>query len=1294
MKAIFSIALFTFAALILALLVTTSSSASPFDGGMIEYTQPCDTVKFDAHLWGDEFIYWFMTDDEYEIIQGEDGYYYYAVLDSIGEYTVSVYKVGIDNPSQHGIYTNLQRSTSRLDTLEQRWIDFNLWLSDTTVIADTIFSSPSQDGGDIGRDESDDVDDITINLLLIDFTEPIRGNYTGQDYLDMFNSLDYTGEDCYPEDPGGASRVGYGSIRQYWREMSHYSEGDDRGVDITCQIVNNLDENDEPIWIQLPEDKDYYDGRRLHDTYIAIRDQCREQEPEIRNYGTSVHGRSFLILLFAGEPGNRTLRTYTDMAGPTVIISEMERRGPFLRIGTYCHEMGHALFRFEDTYLQGFGYSNIYNIGLMGYGCKNGSWGACPAPLAPQFRAEDAQHNYKVPWVTVSVLEEDQVNMQIEDDENGLGPIVYAYELVYNNRLVYIEKRDFTGFNLFVKCPGDNNNCELILWGQKMDQSWIPMALLPTQLYDNEDDRGNASSIMPGPGSFMVANAVDHTVLDNHDRVYGINTKPSIGNDEGIQTGFSCEIEDIDDTDMWLNIRTNDWSGDIEEDLTLEGDNIYLSEDCTILDGYTVTIDGSNETPVVNLDDDVDIESGGTLAIDPDGDANQNVKIYLNDFTLDQESGGSFDIAPGPDNEQVTFYGPGEVEVNDWLIEDVKVTFDDADGEWQIEIWDDITIADGGSLYLKVTQHGSVCRLLLHGDIIVEDGGYLFLQTPVEEEPGANNAKLWIKGSGQIVIRGGAEMAGTVNAPIVCTSDETIPAADDWQGIEFEDITTTSTLKYVDIEYVVNGIKAEDCGSYLDIQHVNITNFSSTGFYLVNSSPTIDSCSASDSEPSGSTLPIGLYCYNSSPTVTYSEFDNNYKGVEVIGLSSALSMGYCSVSDNDAAGITFTDGMGYLYYTMTSPMGYNHILSNGTGVYVSGFGSPYMGNGSLSPGYNSIYSNSTYDVNNSATSGVQAEYNWWNNVLGPTHNYGTVEGDPWETSSPGGGPSPSKPSGNGQIAGMDDGDDDIFSYADSLFDEGEFGDALDAYSEIIGERPDAGSVLRAIRQMRVCYRHLDRDGHWRDFIAGQADNRDRRAAIRPAIAGMLAQARLADDANAALNLLISTLRNLQVENVNYPTLMFQLGMVQHYTLNDPDASTRTFGRFLELFEDHPLYQAAELEYAESVRDAEGNIDSPHSPGQDELEVDAVPTEYHLHPPYPNPFNDIVTIRYAVPEVADVKLILYDAMGREVLSIKDEQHQVGIHEAQLSGAALKSGVYFCKMVSSTGFDQTTKLVYMK
>jgi hypothetical protein len=89
----------------------------------------------------------------------------------------------------------------------------------------------------------------------------------------------------------------------------------------------------------------------------------------------------------------------------------------------------------------------------------------------------------------------------------------------------------------------------------------------------------------------------------------------------------------------------------------------------------------------------------------------------------------------------------------------------------------------------------------------------------------------------------------------------------------------------------------------------------------------------------------------------------------------------------------------------------------------------------------------------------------------------------------------------------------------------------------------------------------------------------------------------------------------------------------------------------------------------------------------------LPREFTLSQNYPNPFNPTTTIKYDLPIDAHVTLKLYDVLGREVLTLVNEQAKAGYHSTTLDASRLSSGVYFYR-IQAGQFSQTKKLILVR
>jgi uncharacterized protein (DUF1501 family) len=69
------------------------------------------------------------------------------------------------------------------------------------------------------------------------------------------------------------------------------------------------------------------------------------------------------------------------------------------------------------------------------------------------------------------------------------------------------------------------------------------------------------------------------------------------------------------------------------------------------------------------------------------------------------------------------------------------------------------------------------------------------------------------------------------------------------------------------------------------------------------------------------------------------------------------------------------------------------------------------------------------------------------------------------------------------------------------------------------------------------------------------------------------------------------------------------------------------------------------------------------------------SEYTLEQNYPNPFNPSTTIRYALPQGANVRLEVFNTAGQRVAILVDSDQSAGVHEIRFDAGNLASGAYF-------------------
>lgn len=94
-------------------------------------------------------------------------------------------------------------------------------------------------------------------------------------------------------------------------------------------------------------------------------------------------------------------------------------------------------------------------------------------------------------------------------------------------------------------------------------------------------------------------------------------------------------------------------------------------------------------------------------------------------------------------------------------------------------------------------------------------------------------------------------------------------------------------------------------------------------------------------------------------------------------------------------------------------------------------------------------------------------------------------------------------------------------------------------------------------------------------------------------------------------------------------------------------------------------------------------------------VVGAPTAFALNQNYPNPFNPETRVGYRLPIAADVKLELYDALGRKVATLVNARQEAGSYLIAFNAQTLKlaSGAYFYRLQAGS-FVETKKMILMK
>ena len=89
----------------------------------------------------------------------------------------------------------------------------------------------------------------------------------------------------------------------------------------------------------------------------------------------------------------------------------------------------------------------------------------------------------------------------------------------------------------------------------------------------------------------------------------------------------------------------------------------------------------------------------------------------------------------------------------------------------------------------------------------------------------------------------------------------------------------------------------------------------------------------------------------------------------------------------------------------------------------------------------------------------------------------------------------------------------------------------------------------------------------------------------------------------------------------------------------------------------------------------------------------IPINYELSQNYPNPFNPTTNIQFSLPKNSNVKLVVYDILGRVVSQLVDKDLTAGNYKINFNASNLSSGTYFYSLHAGD-FVSVKKLMLVK
>ncbi len=90
--------------------------------------------------------------------------------------------------------------------------------------------------------------------------------------------------------------------------------------------------------------------------------------------------------------------------------------------------------------------------------------------------------------------------------------------------------------------------------------------------------------------------------------------------------------------------------------------------------------------------------------------------------------------------------------------------------------------------------------------------------------------------------------------------------------------------------------------------------------------------------------------------------------------------------------------------------------------------------------------------------------------------------------------------------------------------------------------------------------------------------------------------------------------------------------------------------------------------------------------------DAAPRAFALEAPFPNPFRDATTLTFALPTASQIRLEVFDALGRRVATVAEGTRPAGTHEVTFAARDLPPGLYLVRLTAGSQ-TATRRLIHV-
>ncbi len=410
--------------------------------------------------------------------------------------------------------------------------------------------------------------------------------------------------------------------------------------------------------------------------------------------------------------------------------------------------------------------------------------------------------------------------------------------------------------------------------------------------------------------------------------------------------------------------------------------------------------------------------------------------------------------------------------------------------------------------------------------------------------------------------------------------------------------------------------------------------------------------------------------------------------LDIFGNASISSLYYNTIQNN-YSGIVCGD---HSSPNMLYP-GYNVIRSNGAaGVAASYYSNPQIGSSS-GYGNNSIYNNSS-SISAHIYCTIDAQNNYWGggNPVVYTSENSVVNYLPILTTDPNSGRANIAPAeilqNDVTISYSIQGGDELSAALDKLKDK-KYDEAIPLFLEVFKNNKEALLGKYALCKIEECFTQSGK----KDYLS--YSNKEIKPQLKEGSESYVVALELETHQMVNAGLYKDAVNNLQTilkkYNLNGETekhILFTLGA--HYSLffGDKDNAEKYFQELKEKYpKDDLVKQINIIKGLGVVSNGTNQGGQINLPNNENLLITKSTISENAISNYPNPFNPTTKISFSIQQKSQIKLKIFDVLGREVANLVDGVYEVGKYEVTFDAGKLSSGVYFYNL--TTGNNSISK-----